>query len=84
LATEVLDWTRLIASQGFRDLYFTQTLRLRSGEAIETTRLPLRFDGALLRSDRPAPGVGEHNARVESDFGLDAPASPSPVPQEAS
>ena len=29
-ATEVLDWTRLIASQGFRDLNFTQTLRLRS------------------------------------------------------
>lgn len=70
-AAEVLDWRRLLAADGFKSLDFLQTLRLASGETIETTRLPLRFDGAVFRSDRPAPAVGEHNAIVEQDFGLD-------------
>ena len=83
-ATEVLDWTQLVASQGFKDLDFTQTLKLRSDEAIETTRLPLRFDGALLRSERPAPSVGEHNGLIDSDFGLAAAAAPERVKEDAS
>jgi CoA:oxalate CoA-transferase len=69
-AAEVLDWHKLLGSAGFKSLDFVQRLKLGNGETIETTRSPLRFDGKPLRSERPAPAIGEHNAVIDRDFAI--------------
>lgn len=67
-AAEVLDWNGLLTSDGFKVLDFVQTLTLNTGETIRTTRSPLRFDGKMSRSPRPAPDVGEHNRTIDTEL----------------
>lgn len=67
-AAEVLDWNGLLTSDGFKILDFVQTLTLNTGETIRTTRSPLRFDGKMQRSPRPAPDVGEHNHIIDTEL----------------
>lgn len=45
--------------------FLTQTIQLQSGVEIKGTRLPIRFDGQILKSDRPAPKVGEHTNKYK-------------------
>ena len=67
---EVLDWPKLCASEAFRQLAMTQTLRDGKGIEILTTRLPIRLDGDLLTSERLAPRVGQHTESIQREFGL--------------
>jgi CoA:oxalate CoA-transferase len=67
---EVLDWPKLFASEAFRQLDMVQTLRDRANVEILTTRLPLRLDGNVLKNEKLAPKVGQHNAVIEEEFGL--------------
>jgi CoA:oxalate CoA-transferase len=67
---EVLDWPKLRASKAFEQLAMLQTLTDGRGSEILTTRLPIRFDGALLTSERLAPRVGEHTDTIQKEFGL--------------
>jgi crotonobetainyl-CoA:carnitine CoA-transferase CaiB-like acyl-CoA transferase len=69
-ASEVLDWKKLMATNAFKELDFVQTLKLPTGEEILTTRSPLRINGGRLRSDRPAPQIGEHNELIEQRYAL--------------
>lgn len=71
-ACEVLDWQTLMASDAFRQLDFIQELDLEPAGIIRTTRCPVRVDGQVLKSRVSAPGVGQHTARIEAEFGLDA------------
>ncbi|WP_421724796.1 CaiB/BaiF CoA transferase family protein [Bauldia sp.] len=70
-ASEVLDWPALFETEGFATLDFLQRLDLGSGQSVETTRSPVRVDGDTLTSPRPAPAIGEHNAVIDREFGLD-------------
>jgi len=47
-----------------------QTLRNGTGIEILTTRLPVRLDGQVLKSEKLAPRVGQHNAIIEEEFGF--------------
>ena len=67
---EVLDWPKLFASEAFRQLDMVQTLRNGTNAEILTTRLPVRLDGNVLKSEKLAPKVGQHNATIEKEFGL--------------
>jgi CoA:oxalate CoA-transferase len=67
---EVLDWVKLFETEGFRQLDMLQTLTDGRNLKILTTRCPLRLDHNLLRSQRPAPKVGEHTATIEKEFSL--------------
>jgi CoA:oxalate CoA-transferase len=67
---EVLDWSKLRASEAFDQLDMLQTLRNGQNIEILTTRLPIRFDGNVLKSEKLAPKVGQHNASIEREFGL--------------
>jgi len=67
---EVLDWPKLCASEAFRQLDMVQTLRNGTGIEILTTRLPVRLDGQVLKSEKLAPRVGQHNAIIEEEFGF--------------
>jgi len=67
---DVLTWPRLIEHEAFRVLRMTQTVRRPNGATLETTRCPIRIDGARLTSPRGAPKVGEHNEEIAREFGL--------------
>jgi crotonobetainyl-CoA:carnitine CoA-transferase CaiB-like acyl-CoA transferase len=67
---DVLTWPRLIEQQAFQVLGMTQTVRRPNGATLETTRCPIRIDGARLTSPLGAPKVGEHNDEIAREFGL--------------
>ena len=67
---DVLTWPRLIEHEAFRVLQMTQTVRRPNGATLETTRCPIRIDGARLTSPLGAPKVGEHNEEIAEEFGL--------------
>ena len=67
---EVLDWPKLFASEAFRQLDMVQTLHNGTIAEILTTRLPIRLDGNVLKSEKLAPKVGQHNSVIEKEFGL--------------
>jgi CoA:oxalate CoA-transferase len=67
---EVLDWPKLCASEAFQQLEMVQTLRNGDDIQIQTTRLPVRLDGHVLKSEKLAPRVGQHNGPIEKEFGL--------------
>jgi crotonobetainyl-CoA:carnitine CoA-transferase CaiB-like acyl-CoA transferase len=67
---EVMDWTQMMKSDGFKALGMLQDLTLSEGSTISTTRLPMSFNGKTLTSARPAPLVGEHTEAVRQSFDL--------------
>ncbi len=68
--SEVLDWPKMFASEGFQQLQMVQTLEDARGLQILTTRLPIRFGHEILKSPKLAPRVGEHTAAIKREFGL--------------
>jgi crotonobetainyl-CoA:carnitine CoA-transferase CaiB-like acyl-CoA transferase len=67
---EVLDWPKLLASEGMRQLQMIQKLTDCKGNEILTTRCPIRLDHSLLTNSGLAPKVGEHTAAIHEEFGL--------------
>lgn len=63
----VLDFDQLVESDGFRAIDMVQQVT-RRGTQVSTTRSPLRIDGRVLRSDKPAPLLGEDTDAVRDEF----------------
>lgn len=71
----VLTLEQLVTHEGFRALQMTQHV-VRDGSATEdgtqltlaTTRSPIRIDGEILASSKPAPKLGQHNEDVKAEF----------------
>jgi CoA:oxalate CoA-transferase len=77
--SDVLTWDRLFAHDAFQSLDMVQTItrpQTSTDAAIEmrTTRCPIRIDGELLTSTKPAPRIGEHNEDLRHEFGLNNPS----------
>jgi len=68
--SEVLDWPKLLASEGFRELRMLQTLSNSSGLEILTTRCPFRIDHEIFANAKLAPKVGEQTAAISKEFNL--------------
>lgn len=74
--SDVLTWDRLFQHPGFTALDMVQAVT-RVGNSdqrpvvMRTTRCPIRIDGELLTSTRPAPRVGEHTELLRREFALD-------------
>ena len=66
--SEVLDWPQLIKSEAYKALDFEQTIRRRPSVELTALRGPLRIDGKVLKSDRAAPELGQHQDRIRKDF----------------
>lgn len=71
----VLHLEELVDHEGFRAIGMTQqVVRDREhtddgGELqLSTTRSPIRVDGEILASDRPAPKLGQHNQQIDAEF----------------
>ena len=66
----VLNYKELFAEDGYKVLRMDQEVRTTDGEALRTTRCPIRIDGERIFSNKSAPKVGEDNERIEKEFQL--------------
>jgi crotonobetainyl-CoA:carnitine CoA-transferase CaiB-like acyl-CoA transferase len=67
---DVFTWTNLRTHDGFKALDMVQRVSRANGATLETTRCPIRIDGAVYKSAHGAPRVGEHNAQIAEEFSL--------------
>ena len=65
----VYDYDALLASEGYKRLAMEQWVTSHEIK-IKTTRCPVRVDGDFLVSEKGAPALGEHNAKIIEEFGL--------------
>lgn len=66
----VMDWSELLAHDGFKVLDFLQPVTRDNGHRLLTTRCPIRIDGAVLKAGRASPKVGEHTAQIDAEYGV--------------
>jgi len=59
---EVLNWRALSAEPGWAAAEIVQSVQTSGGGSFRTTRCPIRYNGARLVNDRPAPKLGEHGS----------------------
>jgi len=66
---EVYDWQRLRQTEGYRALDMEQEIICPAGTLIRTLRCPIHIDGAIYKSAKGAPAIGQDNARIVAEFG---------------
>ena len=71
---DVLTWPRLFAHDGFKALRMIAEVETENGARLQTTRCPIRIDGAILTSRVAAPKVGQHTREVAEQYALGEPA----------
>ncbi len=69
-SAEVLDWPALFVSQAFKQMDILQTVFRPDGQAVRTTRLPLRVDGRREDCRCAAPSIGAHTAALRAEMGI--------------
>jgi CoA:oxalate CoA-transferase len=69
-ASDVFTWPRLMEHDAFRALDMLATVGDGGSISMKTTRCPIRFDEAVLKSSRGAPRLGEHTEAIRKEFGL--------------
>ena len=67
---KVMDYETLAQQNGYRILNMELQVKTSNGLTIKTTRCPIRIDGKMFTSEQGAPLLGEHNAEIEKQFGL--------------
>lgn len=75
---DVLTWPQLTAHPAFAALEMTQTIHSASGQAMQTTRCPIRLDGHRLVNPRGAPRLGADTKTIAHDFDLPTLRTPAP------
>lgn len=68
----VMNFDDLRKEEGYKLLQMEIEVKTSNGLTVTTTRCPIRVDGAYLVSAIGAPLLGEHNAAIIDQFGLDA------------
>ena len=63
----VLDWPALRAEPAFTALQPIQSVRSPDGETLNLTRCPIRIDGEILNTGRPAPRLGAHRQSIDRE-----------------
>jgi len=66
--SDVLTWSGLMSRESFQALDMVQEVTCRGGSVLRTTRCPIRIDGELFKSSKPAPAIGEHTAQILGEF----------------
>ena len=61
---DVLTWPELMRGDAFGALDMIQEIQCRGGSVLRTTRCPIRIDGDIYKSAKPAPAIGEHTAAI--------------------
>jgi crotonobetainyl-CoA:carnitine CoA-transferase CaiB-like acyl-CoA transferase len=68
-SSDVLAWPELMATGAFQALDMIQDVHCTGGSVFRTTRCPIRIDGEVFKSDRPAPHAGQHTGDILAEFG---------------
>lgn len=68
--SDVFDWNRLFAHEGFKALDMVQRVARREGVELATTRCPIRLDGQILKSSKGAPRLGADTEQIRREFSL--------------
>lgn len=58
---QVYDWKSLRSTEAYQGLDLEQTVHMTDETHYVTTRCPIRFDSAVIKSAKGAPLLGEHN-----------------------
>jgi crotonobetainyl-CoA:carnitine CoA-transferase CaiB-like acyl-CoA transferase len=66
-AMEVMNWDELTEHEAYRVLKMEQEITINN-RSISTTRCPIRIDGELLLSAKPAPKLGEQNEAIREEL----------------
>lgn len=66
----VMDWNRLLQTEGYQVLDMEQEVVMSDGYKFKTTRCPIKIDGEVLKSDKGTPILGEHTQTIISEFNL--------------
>ncbi len=76
---DVLDWHRLIQSEGFKTLQMIQDIHPTATKTEQThtppvrmTRCPIRIDGTRLFNATPAPTLGQHTQHIDATLNSEA------------
>ncbi|QEI07972.1 CoA transferase [Pigmentiphaga aceris] len=67
---DVLTWPQLTEHPAFTALDMTQTIHSPDGQAMQTTRCPIRLDSQRLTNSRGAPRLGADTETIAQTFGL--------------
>jgi CoA:oxalate CoA-transferase len=76
-AMEVFDWEKMMNHAAYKCLQMEQIVNT-VGKRITTTRCPIKINGKKLYAAKPAPKLGEHNAKVISELVNETSSRPSP------
>jgi len=68
--SDVFDWNKLFAHEGFKTLEMVQRVKRREGVELETTRCPIRLDGEILKNPKGAPRLGADTEDIRKEFSL--------------
>ncbi|MGL6259431.1 CaiB/BaiF CoA transferase family protein [Vibrio sp. WXL210] len=68
--SDVYDYPRLMASEAYQALDMELVLARNEQTQIRTTRCPIRINGQVIKSDKPAPRLGQDNLSIIEEFGL--------------
>ena len=66
--SDVLTWPQLMESEAFQALDMIQEVAFPGGSVMKTTRCPIRIDGEIYKSSKPAPQIGQHNEEITEHF----------------
>lgn len=66
----VLNYDQLVRQEGYEVLNMEIVVKTSNGLSVTTTRCPIHVDGKILKSEKGAPLLGEHNEQIEQEFGL--------------
>ncbi len=72
----VLSLAEMVGHEAFTAIDMTHQVRRQGASGViglEATRLPIRFDGKVIRNSQGAPALGADNQRIEDEF----PTEPS-------
>ena len=69
-ASDVLSWSELMRGDAFHALDMVQEVNCRGGSVLRTTRCPIRIDGEVYKSPRPAPAIGQDTAAILEEFAV--------------
>jgi crotonobetainyl-CoA:carnitine CoA-transferase CaiB-like acyl-CoA transferase len=67
---KVLDYKAIVQEEAYHALNMEIVVQTSSSIEITTTRCPIKVDGQYFTSAIGAPLLGEHNAQVDQQFGL--------------
>ena len=68
--SEVLEWEKMLESEGFKVIDMLQRIKRFDGLDIETLRCPIRFNDEIFKSEVAAPLIGQHTKKISEEFSL--------------